>query len=141
MASNGRVSINTQQGEIQKVQDLDQNPLNDVQLVEAACNVTRGNQLVIPGRGGLPTVPSGLRSTVDTWEDTRFDSQFLSLTPETTAQPTAFQPEESRNGIVQAQGWVQNSQGQYQLVETTEQYSESLLATHHSGKGCPNSPS
>ncbi|AFY39738.1 filamentous hemagglutinin family outer membrane protein [[Leptolyngbya] sp. PCC 7376] len=142
VASNGRVIINTQKGEVGEVEVSNPNPLNDLRLVEAVCQATQADQLVISGRGGLPTIPSGLRTNIDTWEDMRFDAQLIGISENGIQQATLAQPTTTAStttDIIQAQSLVKNAKGQYELVSTAAQ-SEPMLLAQNDAKGCPNLP-
>lgn len=104
-----------------EVAKLKGDPMADLELMKIVCELTQANQLVVVGRGGLPSMPDSLRSGVATWDDLRLGEQWATLTQglaEESSSPmtTLESPETATMPLVQAQTWVRDPQGVTTLV-------------------------
>ncbi len=87
--------------------------------IVATCERLQGNEMVITGRGGLPTDASQLLRGQHPWQDTRVTTvpgTEISGSAENSSQivSTATTPESIP--LMEAQGWVKDEQGQIQLL-------------------------
>nr|MCU0538134.1 filamentous hemagglutinin N-terminal domain-containing protein [Hydrococcus sp. Prado102] len=102
--TDGVVEINTPEFEPTR-EELPANLVDVSRLIEQnLCQAGRGSQFTVTGRSGLPNSPNEAFSSNETWEDWRI--------AESSQQPVTSQPTVNRQKtIVEAQGWVVNSQG------------------------------
>jgi filamentous hemagglutinin family protein len=109
--TNGVIEINTPEFEPTR-EELPANLVDVSRLIEQnLCRAGRGSQFTVTGRSGLPNSPNEAFSSNEIWEDWRI--------AESSQQPVTSPPTVNRQkAIVEAQGWVVNSQGK--VVLTTE---------------------
>lgn len=107
--TNGVIEINTLEFEPAR-EELPANLIDVSRIIEQnLCQAGRGSQFTVTGRGGLPNSPNEVFSSNETWEDWRI--------AESSQQPVGLQPTVNRQEtIVEAQGWVINSQGKVVLM-------------------------
>jgi filamentous hemagglutinin family protein len=99
----------------QTLEELPENVVDVSRLVaQNLCRASRGSQFTITGRGGLPDSPNEALSADETWEDWRIAVQNsgVSLQESEDYEKPSNQPQK----IVEAQGWVRNSQGKIILT-------------------------
>jgi filamentous hemagglutinin family protein len=107
--TNGIIEINTPEFEPAR-EELPSNLVDVSRIIEQnLCQAGRGSQFTVTGRGGLPNSPNETFSSHETWEDWRV--------AEASQQSVKLQPTVNRQqAIVEAQGWVVNSQGKVVLT-------------------------
>ncbi|WP_178381581.1 filamentous hemagglutinin N-terminal domain-containing protein [[Phormidium ambiguum] IAM M-71] len=109
--------------------DLPTNPVNAAMLVASNCR-RRGeekSEFIVTGRGGLPPSPNEPIRNEATWIDLREvalsrSNRALNASPAYIDEEKLGKNQESFDStshIVEAQGWVKNSQGQVVLVAKT----------------------
>jgi filamentous hemagglutinin family protein len=109
--TNGVIEINTPEFEPTR-EELPANLVDVSRLIEQnLCQAGQGSQFTVTGRSGLPNSPNEAFSSNEIWEDWRI--------AESSQQPVTSPPTVNRQkAIVEAQGWIVNSQGK--VVLTTE---------------------
>ncbi|NJK48170.1 filamentous hemagglutinin N-terminal domain-containing protein [Candidatus Gracilibacteria bacterium] len=107
--TDGVIEINTPEFDPTR-EELPANLVDVSRLIEQnLCQAGQGSQFTVTGRGGLPNSPNEALSSNETWEDWRVAAS--------DQQPVSSQPTVSRQeSIVEAQGWVVNSQGKVVLT-------------------------
>jgi filamentous hemagglutinin family protein len=107
--TNGVIEINTPEFDPAR-EELPANLVDVSRIIEQnLCQAGRGSQFTVTGRGGLPNSPNEAFSANETWEDWRL--------AEASQRSVKLQPTVNRQqAIVEAQGWVVNSQGKVVLT-------------------------
>lgn len=106
--------------------ELPENIVDVASLIEQNfCRVAQGSQFTITGSGGLPSSPNETLTSNDTWEDTSVPQ--LSATRKREQLITNNLNTEQR--IVEAQGWIVNSNGEVVLVASSNITSPSIWIT------------
>ena len=99
----------------QTLEELPENVVDVSRLIaQNLCRASRGSQFTVTGRGGLPDSPNEALRSDETWEDWRIAVQNsgVSLQESEDYEKLSNQPQK----IVEAQGWVMNSQGKIILT-------------------------
>lgn len=110
----GQVTLNTLQvqpasGLLELLQDV----LHPSDRVILSCGVTRGNSLIVTGRGGLPEDPTATIRGQTIWRD------FQAFSEETHDEKAAVIPLDrspSDRPLVEATGWIVDAEGNVQLT-------------------------
>jgi filamentous hemagglutinin family protein len=107
--TDGVIEINTPEFEPAR-EELPANLVDVSRIIEQnLCQAGRGSQFTVTGRGGLPNSPNEAFSANETWEDWRV--------AEASQRTVKLQSTVNRQqAIVEAQGWVVNSQGKVVLT-------------------------
>jgi filamentous hemagglutinin family protein len=92
---------------------VDRNP-----QVVAACDRLRGNEMVVTGRGGLPTDATQQVRTAQVWRDTR---SLSSPSQANSAATTGLRQTPPETLLVEAQGWTRDELGRVQLLQRSPQ--------------------
>lgn len=97
------------------VEELPETPIDISRLVnQNLCKAGAGSEFIVTGRGGLPDSPNEALSADAVWEDWR-----ISETSNTDNSQSLLLPQpilEEPQTIVEAQGWLKNSQGKIVLT-------------------------
>ena len=129
----GLVEINTPDVQPYQEQRQEENPNTTKQIV-AACEQLTDNELVVTGRGGLPTDPTQILMGSTPWADVR---DILSVRPGIAAVPEPIASEPTPTvGLNEARGWERNEQGQIILVTTPTQPDSPISALGHQASLC-----
>ncbi|MGB7440489.1 MAG: S-layer family protein, partial [Coleofasciculaceae cyanobacterium] len=136
----GIVDINVERiNPSQGLESLPENLLDPTQLIALSCAADAGNYFAVTGRGGLPQDPTNILRGGRIWRDLRLtraggiggdgetgrwgDGEVGEVTTN-YSQPTQ---------IIEAQGWVINSEGKVELVADSTGGKPSLSGNRNSG--------
>ncbi len=95
--------------------------------IATGCNNSNQSQFIATGRGGIPTTPSERLSSDRTWQDLRDVSAFLS------EEQITQKPIQETSPVIEAAGWIINSQGKVELVAKTGNHTNTIMAASCSG--------
>ncbi|NJL09221.1 MAG: S-layer family protein [Calothrix sp. SM1_7_51] len=89
-------------------------------LINKILCASAASSFVITGRGGLPPSPNAVLENEAVWEDLRLNPvlEQQALTTNKNPQENTF-VNKSKDTLVEAQGWIINSQGQVELVASS----------------------
>jgi filamentous hemagglutinin family protein len=85
------------------------------QLIVASCPVQKENIMVVTGKGGLPANPHPTLRGQSVWQDLR-DLSIANSDPTFLSQNRSEITPETKDMIVEAQGWAINNQGVVELI-------------------------
>ncbi|BAY22413.1 filamentous hemagglutinin family outer membrane protein [Calothrix sp. NIES-2100] len=94
-------------------EELPQNVIDASKQVVASCKKNRDNQFVISGRDGLPQNPTHTLLSQNPWNDLRNLSENI----RETTKANLPQTDNNQTKIIEAQGWIVNSNGTVELVK------------------------
>ncbi len=124
----GSVNINNPDVETNaELIELPKNFSDQSEQIATGCNNNNQSQFIATGRGGIPAIPNERLSSDRTWQDLRDISAFLP----TLTEPIIAKIEQP--AIVEANTWLINTQGNLELVATTNNSREVGLTAHCSG--------
>lgn len=99
------------------VEELPETPIDVSRLVnQNLCKAGAGSEFIVTGRGGLPDSPNEALSADAVWEDWRISEKSDRALNSQFPVPSQSIIEDKPQAIVEAQGWITNSQGKIVLT-------------------------
>ncbi len=95
--------------------------------IATGCTNSNQSQFIATGRGGIPATPNDRLSSDRTWQDLRDVSAFLSQ------EQITQKPIQETSPVIEAAGWIINSQGKVELVAKTGNHTNTIMAASCSG--------
>jgi filamentous hemagglutinin family protein len=113
---NGLVEIRSPDNDLSRGLDkLPDNLTDGNKQIVAACDLIRGNEFIVTGRGGVPSDATKVISSQAIWRDLRL-SEIPSTQSSPTAQMTSNQVASQPFPKIEAQGWEKSANGNLKLL-------------------------
>jgi filamentous hemagglutinin family protein len=109
---NGEVNLNTPDTDPSRgIEELPIDIVDVSRLInQNLCVASRGSEFIVTGRGGLPSSPYEIISADTTWEDWWISPQ-PQTKPTLTTNNSSPQKQKESTTIIEAQGWVKDTNG------------------------------